>query len=606
MNNLFCITDKAKQFSSKKKVAFEDIWNNIKNLQNKGFNIDNLVQLLQHMNNLCIYATADAMCLMLKFFKDYEKDLKFNKANNFILQLTSSPKLDTYSGMTNFISLLSFIIENTNHNENDTLTLDAILKKMGSCACSDMIKLLKLWNNAKKNKQQPVNIANILDNICDINTGSGNEMLELLAQLTDDQKKKAFSDDKNNQDNEDNKMSLTDKILNKLKCYPSAEVMVMLAQQLKDWLTEDNKRKILSIALNGCQSAEGFCELLEQLNLEMIECKNILDKLYLSQATDVLKLINSYLINNGFVWGENCYKCIFNYLNDRQSVDDVFNLLTEFKQLGIQFKDDLIKQIIDNLKSISKVKDFALLIDQLSSLNKEFKSTTVNLILNKFRSDQSVSVLIDLVKCLKSYKIEGIISLCRPIILLLSKGKNRASDGTELLINLCKLVKFECGKADLRVCLVLEKLGDNQQSIEDIIALAKVLIVMDLNIMVYANQFRKKTFNYQEDKSDKNQQWKELFSMKYQQDKYKQKRIELKEQLQKKYTPESENLNNDKVDDSQRINSGQSDPSSYAKKNIVNLNTGYDITRRSEHKDRVIANGSTANLTSMTGVSNKK
>ena len=107
------------------------------------------------MNNLCIYATADAMCLMLKFFKDYEKDLKFNKANNFILQLTSSPKLDTYSGMTNFISLLSFIIENTNHNENDTLTLDAILKKMGSCECSDMIKLLKLWNNAKKTKSNP-------------------------------------------------------------------------------------------------------------------------------------------------------------------------------------------------------------------------------------------------------------------------------------------------------------------------------------------------------------------------------------------------------------------------------------------------------------------
>lgn len=514
------------------KLSGHDIYLAIEEISADWFTAENLSELLQRIQSCEIAPEADDMLEILKLFKNHNENLYFNNISKRILELTCSPS-DTYNGyrFDCFKKLLSLIITNISLEKKDDLEWNDVLNKIKAKKCTDMTTLLETWNSSESTKKKQVNIVDTLAHIkVDEDKISCIDMKGLLDTLSEEQKTSQFNDHK-----------AIDSILDKLADDNAAINMSKLAQELTNYITEDDTTIILNKTSPG--DVKDIYELVTQLKLTKDHLEAILNKLRLeynnSSATDMVKLVNDKLKPIGF--GKTECKDVLNYLSDYQTADDVCklldmfkkfdvmltenivgdimdksssqtaggvcNLLDKFNTLGVKLTEDLIDKIIKKLKSDQTVDDVSKLLKKLKDLNVPLNLNTnkelyevpdndkVYVIVQRLKSKQSAQNLSNLVEDLQLCKIQPAQKVCKHILSLLDENQN-ANDVANLLIALGNLVGFD--KVSLPgIDDILSKIEGNQSK-DSIIKLAKVLIAMGKNLTLYHGHFRKKLKDYDE------------------------------------------------------------------------------------------------------------
>ena len=213
------------------------------------------------------------------------------------------------------------------------------------------------------------------------------------------------------------------------------------------------------------------------------------------------------LKNIGVTLETNLVHDIVNKLESGLTVDGVYELLDNLKEIGVKLGENTAVCIVNKLKS-------GLTLDNVSTLLKKFRNINVQLnsnidgygkdnvvdaIVGKLQSPQSAQSLLDLVKTLQKFNIQPIANTCKQILNLLD-GEQNAGNVADLLINLGNLVEFDKIQAKTIDYLpgidnILDKI-DSNQSEENMLKLAKVLIKMGKNLQLYSEKFKGKIMCY--------------------------------------------------------------------------------------------------------------
>ena len=552
LKNFLNIKDEPKKVEQ---LLGEGIYAAIENFDANWFTAENLSELLQRMQRCNIRSQADDMLYILQLFKKHNENLYFNNVSKHILELTCSLS-DTYSDKKfgQFEKLLSLIITNISLEKEYDLEWNDVLNKIEAKKCTDMTTLLNTWNSSESTNKKQVNIVDTLAHIkVDKYKISCSDMKGLLDKLSEEQKTSQFNDHK-----------AIDRILNNLADINKAKDMSKLAQELTNYITEDDTTIILN--KTSPDDVKDIYELVTQLKLTKDHLEAILNKLRLeynhSSATDMVKLVNDKLEPIGF--GKDHCQGVLKYLRDYQTADDVCALLDMFNKFKITLTDELIDNIINKSSSHLSADNVCKLLDKFDSLGVKPKENLnlVDNIINKLASDQTVDNVSELLKKLKDLnvplnlntnkelyevpdndkvyvivqrlkskqsaqnlsnlvevlqlcKIQPVQKVCKHILLLPGENQN-ANDVANLLIALGNLVGFAKIQKDSFYYLpdldsILTHIA-NGQSKADMLKLAKVLIAMGKNLTVADKLFRQKIggVNY---KTEENQDLEELLTL---------------------------------------------------------------------------------------------